>query len=205
MIQGIIAGGKDAMFRSVEGAEDDAQAGAAAMDAAGVAKDDLVLGIAAGGTTPFVHGALVRAAQRSAATIFLCCVEAGSNEPPVDLVIRPLTGPEVLTGSTRLKAGTAAKMVLNAISTLAMVQLGKVYENLMVDLRPSNQKLRDRAVRIVAQLTGLDRPAAVELLGRAGDQVKRAVVMQRRRVDATAADALLQRCQGNLRAALQAQ
>jgi N-acetylmuramic acid 6-phosphate etherase len=203
MIQGIIAGGNDAMFHSVEGAEDDSQAGAAAMDAAGIGKDDLVLGIAAGGTTPFVHGALARAAQRQAATIFLCCVGASENEPGVDLVIRPLTGPEILTGSTRLKAGTATKMVLNALSTLVMVQLGKVYENLMVDLRASNAKLRDRAARIVGELTGLDRAAAANLLAQAGGQVKRAVVMRRRGVDCTTADAMLEHCGGHLRAALQ--
>jgi N-acetylmuramic acid 6-phosphate etherase len=108
-----------------------------------------VLGIAAGGTTPFVWGALGRARERGAGTVFLTCVHPVEGEPAVDVVIRPVTGPEVVTGSTRLKAGTATKLVLNTISTLVMVRLGKVHENLMVDLRASNQKLRDRAARII--------------------------------------------------------
>ena len=143
IIQGIIAGGEQAMFRSQEGAEDNADAGAALVDEKHVGPRDVVMGIAAGGTTPFVHGALRRAAERRAKTIFLSCVQRVENEPAVDVVIRPLTGPEVITGSTRLKAGTATKLVLNTLSTLAMVQLGKVYENLTVDLRASNNKLKD--------------------------------------------------------------
>ncbi|HZN67635.1 MAG TPA: N-acetylmuramic acid 6-phosphate etherase, partial [Tepidisphaeraceae bacterium] len=135
LVQGVIAGGEAAMFRAQEGAEDKAEGGAAAVDAKNVGPRDVVMGIAAGGTTPFVHGALRRAAERGAKTVFLSCVQAVEGEPEVDVVIRPLTGPEVVTGSTRLKAGTATKLVLNTVSTLAMVQLGKVYGNLMVDLR----------------------------------------------------------------------
>src|SRR5207302_1259656 len=133
--------------------------------------------------TPDVHGALRQARQRGAKTVFLTCVQPVANEPQVDVVIRPLTGPEVLTGSTRLKAGTATKLVLNTISTLAMVQLGKVYENLMVDLRATNQKLWDRGARIIATLTGLDREGALDLLKRADGHVKAAIVMHRREVD----------------------
>lgn len=201
-VQGIIAGGEAAMFRSQEGAEDHADAGATAVDERNVGKTDVVMGIAAGGTTPFVHGALRRAADRGAKTVFLCCVQRVEGEPAVDVVIRPITGPEVVTGSTRLKAGTATKLVVNTISTVAMVQLGKVYENLMVDLRASNQKLRDRATRIAADLTGLPREPAEALLDRAGGHVKLAVVMHARGVEADEARRILDRCRGHLRQAL---
>jgi N-acetylmuramic acid 6-phosphate etherase len=180
LIQGIIAGGESAMFRSAEGAEDHAEAGAAAVEAKSVGPGDVVMGIAAGGTTPFVRGALARARELGAKTIFLCCVQQMSDEPKVDLVIRPLTGAEVLTGSTRLKAGTATKLVLNQITTLAMVQLGKVYENLMVDLRATNQKLWDRGAHIVATITGLGREESLELLREADGNVKAAILLYKR-------------------------
>lgn len=199
MVQGIIAGGEAAMFRSQEGAEDRPEDGAAAMDAKDVGPNDAVLGIAAGGTTPFVHGALRRARERGAKTIFLTCVQRSANEPEVDVVLRALVGPEVLTGSTRLKAGTATKLILNTISTLAMVQLGKVYENLMVDLRASNQKLWDRGARIVATITGLGREEAMEVLNCADGRVKVAIVMHHRKLDAPAAGELLERYGGRLR------
>jgi N-acetylmuramic acid 6-phosphate etherase len=204
MVQGIIAGGQAAMFRSQEGAEDQPQDGAAAMDAKNISAEDVVMGIAAGGTTPFVHGALRRATERGARTIFLACVEPVAGEPQVDVAIRPLVGPEVLTGSTRLKAGTATKLVLNTITTLAMVRLGKVYENLMVDLRASNDKLWDRGARIIATLTGLDRRQSIDLLNRAEGHVKAAIVMQKRAVDLAAAQNLLDRHGGRLRAAMPA-
>jgi N-acetylmuramic acid 6-phosphate etherase len=204
LVQGIIAGGEAAMFRSQEGAEDRAEGGAAAIDSKNVRGEDVIIGIAAGGTTPFVHGALNRARELGAKTIFLTCVQETSGEPKVNLVIRPLVGPEVLTGSTRLKAGTATKLVLNTITTLAMVQLGKAYENLMVDLRATNQKLWDRGARIVATLTGLDRDAAMALLKRADGHVKAAIVMHHRKIDATAASALLAGNRGQLRTALNA-
>ena len=203
-VQGLIAGGEAAMFRAQEGAEDKAEDGAAAMDAKGVGVADVVMGIAAGGTTPYVHGALRRAAGLGAKTIFLSCVQPVANEPKVDVVIRPLTGPEVITGSTRLKAGTATKLVLNTITTLAMVRLGKVYENLMVDLRATNQKLWDRGARIVATLTGLDRGQAMDLLRRADGHVKVAVVMHDRGVEAPDAKRLLEGAAGRLRDALRA-
>ena len=202
MVQGVIAGGNEAMFRSREGAEDSAADGAAAVDAKGVTQRDVVMGIAAGGTTPFVQGALVRAREVGAATIFLSCVQAHAGEALVDVVIRPLTGPEVVTGSTRLKAGTATKLVLNMITTASMVQLGKVYENLMVDVRASNAKLRDRAARMVVSLTGLGRAQAEALLARADGHVKVAVVMHRRGVSADEARAVLERCGGRLREAI---
>jgi N-acetylmuramic acid 6-phosphate etherase len=161
------------------------------------------MGIAAGGTTPFVHRALRRAIELKAKTIFLSCVQPVPNEPPVDVVIRPLTGPEILTGSTRLKAGTATKLVLNQITTIAMVQLGKCYENLMVDLRASNDKLKDRAARIVSMLTGLDTNAATDLLEQAEGHVKTAVVMHHHRASAEAAQSILDRYHGRLRPAIE--
>lgn len=184
MVQGVIAGGYAALVRAQEGAEDHPEDGAAAMDERGVGPHDFVLGIATSGTTPYVHGALRRARERGARTGFLLCTY-----PPEDLVrthdvvIAPLVGPEVITGSTRMKAGTATKMVLNTISTAAMVKLGKVYGNLMVDLQVTCRKLRDRGERILMETLGLDRPAAAELLDRSGGHVKTAVVMGRLGVD----------------------
>ena len=169
-VQGIIAGGEAAMFRSQEGAEDDAGAGAAEIARRGVDARDVVIGIAAGGTTPFVHGALRAATAAGAATVFISCVPPVPGEPGVDVVIRPVTGPEVVTGSTRLKAGTATKLVLNQITTLSMVRLGKVHENLMVDLRAGNAKLLDRARRMTALLTGLPPGDAAAMLASAGGQ-----------------------------------
>src|SRR3954469_6434548 len=203
MVQGIIAGGDAAMFRAQEGAEDSADGGANAIDDKSVTSKDVILGIAAGGTTPFVHGALRRARDRGAKTIFLTCVAPFADEPEVDLIIRPLTGPEVVTGSTRLKAGTATKLVLNAITTLAMVQLGKVYENLMVDLRATNSKLRDRAARIVATLTDLPREEAFKWVDKAGGHVKVAIVMFKRNLSPEEARALLAKTGGKLRVALE--
>jgi N-acetylmuramic acid 6-phosphate etherase len=202
LVQGVIAGGPDAMFRAKEGAEDSPEGGAHAVDEKQVGPNDVVMGIAAGGTTPFVHGALRRAKELGAKTIFLSCVQSVPNEPPVDVVLRPLVGPEVLTGSTRLKAGTATKLVLNTITTIAMVQLGKVYENLMVDLRASNSKLWDRGARIVATLTGLDRDHAANLLRAAEGHVKLAVVMHKRHVSAGEALLLLDKAGGKLREAV---
>lgn len=202
MVQGIIAGGEQAMFRVQEGAEDSAEDGAQQVEARSVGLCDVVMGIAAGGTTPFVHGALREARRRGAGTIFLTCVAPIPDEPQVDVVIRPLTGPEVLTGSTRLKAGTATKLVLNQITTATMVQLGKCYENLMVDLRASNLKLWERGARIVSTLTGLSREEALDLLRRADGHVKTAIVMHRCGVDSVQANARLAQVQGRLREAL---
>jgi N-acetylmuramic acid 6-phosphate etherase len=175
-VQGIIAGGRTALWKSVEGAEDDAAAGAAAIAHRGVRSRDVVVGIAASGRTPFVWGALWAARQRGARTILLCChprLEIPAARRP-DLVIAPDTGPEVLTGSTRLKAGTATKIILNMLTTLAMVRLGKVTGNLMTDLQPSNEKLRRRAIRMVQTLTGAGAPAARAALEKAKWRVKAA-------------------------------
>ena len=176
-VQGIMAGGFRALHSAVEGAEDDAVAGAAALAGRGVGPKDVVVGIAASGRTPFVWGALHEGRKRAAFTALLCFnphLECDRKGPP-DLLLALDTGPEVLTGSTRLKAGTATKLVLNIVTTLSMVRLGKVVGNLMVDLNPSNVKLRDRAIRIVLELTGTDRAAAEAALVAEGWIVKAAI------------------------------
>jgi N-acetylmuramic acid 6-phosphate etherase len=175
-VRGIIAGGQSALWRSVEGAEDDTQAGAAAIAYRGVDKRDVVVGIAASGRTPFVWGALHAAKERGARTILLCFnpkLEISRAMRP-DVVMAPDVGPEVLTGSTRLKAGTATKIILNTLTTLAMVRMGKVVSNLMVDLNASNVKLRERAVRIVQAVTGADAMAAQAALEKSKWMVKSA-------------------------------
>jgi N-acetylmuramic acid 6-phosphate etherase len=201
-VQGVIAGGEDAMFRAKEGAEDSAEGGAKAVDEKNVSAKDVVMGIAAGGTTPFVHGALRRAIERGAKTVFLSCVQPLPNEPKVDVVIRPLTGPEVITGSTRLKAGTATKLVLNSITTVAFVQFGKVYGNLMVDLKCSNSKLWDRGARIISTITGLEKDPAMDLLRRADGHVKAAIVMHKKKVDLAGAREMIERAGGKLKVAI---
>jgi N-acetylmuramic acid 6-phosphate etherase len=184
MVRGIIAGGYDALVRAREGAEDSPRAGAAAMDEAGVGAADFVLGIATSGTTPYVHGALDRARELGARTGFLLCTHpAPELVTKHDVVIAPLVGPEVITGSTRMKAGTATKLVLNTITTGAMVRMGKVYGNLMVDLQVTCEKLRDRGERILESMLGLERAAAADLLERAGGHVKTALVMGKLGVD----------------------
>jgi N-acetylmuramic acid 6-phosphate etherase len=201
-VQGRIAGGRAAMFSSIEGAEDSFAAGEAAVDDVG--ERDVVFAIAAGGTTPFAHGALARARARGAATVFLACVPRSAVPDEADVSIRLETGPEVLAGSTRLKAGTATKMVLNRVTTLAFARLGKVHGNRMVDLDTgANRKLTARGAEMLAELTGLDRASALALLERAGGRVKVAVVMQRLGVDASAARARLERAGGFLRRALE--
>jgi len=175
LVQGIIAGGQTAVFRAVEGAEDDHAAGGRAVQFRGVGKLDVMVGIAASGRTPFVHGALAEARRRGAFTVLLCFNPAMTLAHGVaHLVIAPNIGPEVLTGSTRLKSGTATKLVLNLLTTLAMVRTGKVISNLMVDLNPSNVKLRDRAARILCDLTGVSHATATATLERHGWIVKSA-------------------------------
>jgi N-acetylmuramic acid 6-phosphate etherase len=184
MVRGVIAGGYDALVRAREGAEDRPDEGAKAMDELAVDARDFVLGIATSGTTPYVHGALDRARSRGARTGFLLCTYPSPDLlARHDVVIAPLVGPEVITGSTRMKAGTATKLVLNTISTGAMVRLGKVYGNLMVDLQVTCEKLRDRGERILESLLGIGRAEAAELLDRAGGHVKTALVMGRLGVD----------------------
>jgi N-acetylmuramic acid 6-phosphate etherase len=183
LVQGVIAGGTRALVRSVEGAEDDAGAGGGAIRARKVNARDVVVGITASGRTPFVWGALDEASRRKARTVLLCFNSyrkiAGHRRPT--LVIAPQVGPEVLTGSTRLKAGTATKLILNMLTTLAMARMGRVVGNLMVDLNPSNAKLRDRAVRIVRELCGVEAAAARGALERCGWVVQRACAKLGRR------------------------
>jgi N-acetylmuramic acid 6-phosphate etherase len=185
MVRGVIAGGYEALVRSQEGAEDAPAAGAAAMDEIGAGARDFVLGIATSGTTPYVHGALDRARALGARTGFLLCTYPSPELiAKHDVVIAPLVGPEVITGSTRMKAGTATKLVLNTITTGAMVRMGKVYGNLMVDLQVTCEKLRARGERILETMLGVDRTEAGELLERAGGHVKTALVMGKLGLDA---------------------
>ncbi|MFH0980456.1 MAG: N-acetylmuramic acid 6-phosphate etherase [Planctomycetota bacterium] len=192
MVQGVIAGGWDALHRAVEGAEDHPEHAAAAMDDLQVGENDVVFGISTGGSTPYVHGALQRAHQRGAKTVFFGCVTDDQFADEADVSIRVLVGPEVVTGSTRLKAGTATKMVLNMVTTLSMVRIGKVYENLMVDVNTrANAKLVDRGTRILQTVTGLDRAVARQLLERADGRVKTALVMYARGLERAEAERLL--------------
>ena len=192
LVQGVIAGGYDALVRAQEGAEDRPEHGARDLAARGVRAGDFVLGIATSGTTPYVHGALRHAREIGARTGFLLCTYPSEELLAThDVVIAPLVGPEVITGSTRMKAGTATKMVLNTITTSAMVLLGKVFGNLMVDLQVTCEKLRDRGERILMETVGLERPAAAKLLERAGGHVKTAIVMAKLDLDADQARARL--------------
>jgi N-acetylmuramic acid 6-phosphate etherase len=183
MVQAIIAGGEPALRRAVEGAEDDTSAGASAISFRNISSRDVVIGIAASGTTPFVWGALTEAKRRRAFTVLLCFnpyLQIPRELRP-NTVIAPNLGPELLTGSTRLKAGTATKLLLNIFTTLSMVSTGKVLGNLMVDLYPANVKLRDRATRIVQDLTGRDYGTARKALERNGWIIKKAVARLGRR------------------------
>jgi len=199
MVQGIIAGGHEALVRSQEGAEDSPEDGGAEIDRLAVGPKDFVVGIATSGTTPFVHGALARARERGAHTGFLLCTLPTPDLLKThDVVIAPLVGPEVVTGSTRMKAGTATKMVLNTITTGAMVMTGKVFGNLMVDLQVKCEKLQDRGERILMTTLDVDRARATELLKAAGGGVKTALVMERRGVGAAEAGRLLDEAGGAL-------
>jgi len=188
LVVGIIAGGDHALRHAVEGAEDSPDEGARAMVAQSVTARDVVVGIAASGTTPFVHGALRQARAMGATTGMVAC-----SPPPqtvlafVDVPVIAITGPEVVTGSTRLKAGTATKLILNMITTGAFIRIGKTYGNLMVDLRASNVKLVDRSERIVMDVCGVSRDTARDLLGKAQGRVKYAIVMHTLEVDYDAA------------------
>jgi N-acetylmuramic acid 6-phosphate etherase len=203
-VQGIIAGGAGALVRSSEGLEDRPDDGAAAIAHRHITVLDVVVGITAGGTTPYVHGALQAARQRGAATVFLACVPNDQVSAQADVDVRLLVGPEVLSGSTRLKAGTATKLALNILSTGVMVQLGKVYGNRMVDVAVTNKKLHDRALRILQDLTGLDRAAAGQLLEQSDRSVKLALLMHWTGLKKEEGDRLLADHQGNLRKAVNA-
>ena len=200
MVLGVIAGGYPALVRSVEGAEDDVNAGIGEMDARRVGPHDVVVGIAASGTTPFVRAALSRAQTLGARSVLVTCAEPPALlQETCDVCIVVKVGPEVVTGSTRMKAGTATKLVLNTLTTGAMIRIGKTYGNLMVDLRAWNDKLVDRSQRIVMETTGLPRDDARAVLDAAGGRVKTAIVMARRGVSGDEADRLLAEHQGRLR------
>lgn len=205
MVQGIIAGGQIALVRSQEGAEDRVEDGAAAIDEKEVGSDDFVFGIATSSTTPYVRGALERAAARGASTGFFCCTEPGREmRDLVDVCVVPLVGPEVIAGSTRMKAGTATKLVLNMITTGAMIRLGKVYGNLMVDLRTMSQKLVDRSQRIVMAAAGGSRAEAQSALDAASGSAKLAIVMKSAALSRDLAELFLEESDGFVRRALAA-
>ena len=200
MVQGIIAGGDVALRRSVEGEEDKPERGACAVREQQLTPQDVLVGIASSGQTPYVIGALREAHAVGATTIFLCCVP-----PPEQLkgwvthFITPIVGPEIIAGSTRLKAGTVTKLVLNMLTTVAMIKLGKVYNNLMVDVHASNTKLVARSIRIVQAVTGVDAGVAEEALERAGGRAKLAIVMLAKGLNPTDANLLLEERDGFLR------
>ena len=203
MVVGVIAGGPQAMFRAVEGAEDIGPAAVEDLRQLQLSAKDVLVGIATSGRTPYVLAGLRYGRQVGAYTIGITCNEGAELAKDCDLVIAPVVGPEILAGSTRLKAGTATKMVLNMLSTGAMVLLGKTYGNLMVDLRATNSKLMDRARRIVAALTGLSREDAERLLEQCNGEVKTAVVVHQLGVSPEEARQRLASCGGRLRQALQ--
>jgi N-acetylmuramic acid 6-phosphate etherase len=209
LVQGIIAGGAGALVRSSEDLEDRPEDGAEAIAQRHISHLDVVVGITAGGTTPYVHGALRAARQRGATTIFMACVPRDQVSldaielDAIDIDIRLLVGAEVLAGSTRLKAGTVTKLALNILSTGVMVKLGKVYGNRMVDVAVTNTKLHDRALRIIQDLTELSREEAIALLEQSGLQVKLALLMNWTGLDRSEGDRLLAQHQGNLRQAVQ--
>ena len=203
LVQGVLAGGAPALLRSSEGLEDRKEAGKADLQARDFSGADVLVGIAAGGTTPYVHGGLDYARSLGALTIALACVPAAQVPMPADIDIRLITGPELLTGSTRLKAGTATKMALNILSTGVMVRLGKVHGNRMVDVAVTNSKLEDRALRILADLAGVDRARGASLLAESGGSVKLALLMAQAELSAPEARDSLSRNGQSLRAALQ--
>jgi N-acetylmuramic acid 6-phosphate etherase len=199
MVQGIIAGGYEALVRSIERAEDYPDDGAAAIRGRNVNSKDVVVGITSSGIAPFVRGALNEAHQLGARTVFLTCNPPTDEMPFVDVFIVPVVGPEIIAGSTRLKAGTATKLVLNMLSTISMIKLGKVYDNLMVDVQAWNAKLVDRAKRLISQIGGVDYESAGELLEAARGSTKTAIVMARRGVGYEEAVRLLEENDGLLR------
>lgn len=204
LVQGIIAGGERAIMRAVEGAEDDPDGGRSDLMQRQLTADDAVVGIAASGRTPYVIGALDYANEINALTIGLACNVPSPILDRAQIAIGVPVGAEVITGSTRLKAGTAQKMVLNMLSSGTMIKRGKVYGNLMVDVQITNAKLAQRAQRIVMQVTGIDEVRAQYLLEQANNEVKTAIVMQQRQVEADQARHLLQQAGGHLRAVLEA-
>lgn len=202
MVQGLIAGGDRALRHSIEHAEDDEALGRHDLEAHHFSSKDVLVGIAASGRTPYVLGGLQYARKLGALSIGVSCVPGSMVAQAAELAITPATGPEPVTGSTRMKAGTATKLVLNMLSTGAMVRLGYVFGNLMVNVQPTNIKLQDRAVRIITAITGLKHPEAAALLQSAGS-VKTAIVMAKLNLDRNAAESKLAAAHGRLRAALE--
>ncbi len=203
MVVGIIAGGTTALTSAIEGAEDDSESAVVDLQARGLSNRDVLVGIATSGRTPYVIGGLRYAQSIGAYTIGLTCNPDSELDPCSDIVIAPVVGPEVISGSTRLKAGTATKMVLNILTTAAMVRLGKTYGNWMVDLRATNIKLKARSVRIVATIAGLNEQRATDQLVQCDGEVKTAIVASKRTVEAAVARDLLKRAEGKLRLALE--
>lgn len=203
MVQGIIAGGWDALRRSIEGAEDKPEDGIAAMADKNIDDRDVVFGVTTGGRAPYVLAALAEAHCLGAGTILLTCTPALEGEETLaDIQIHALVGPEIVTGSTRLKSGTATKLILNQITTISMIRIGKVYENLMVDLRPVNAKLVDRAQRILAEVAGLKADRALDTLRAAGMDLKVAIVMALSNQNAETARKLLDDVGGHVAEAI---
>jgi N-acetylmuramic acid 6-phosphate etherase len=204
MVQGIIAGGDKALRRSVETAEDQPEAGAQSIREHEVTDRDVVVGIASSGRTPYILGALEEAHRIGAKTILLCCTPPADNlKAFVDIFIAPIVGPEIITGSTRLKAGTATKLVLNMLTTVLMIKIGKIYNNLMVDIQLSNAKMIDRGTRIIMEVATTDYRTARAALGRAGGSAKIAIVMLLKGIDQMEAVALLEQNDGFLRRVLE--
>jgi N-acetylmuramic acid 6-phosphate etherase len=202
LVRGIMAGGESALSHAVEGVEDDPLAGARDLEASGFRHRDILLGISASGRTPYVLGAVGKAREINALTCGISCVRDSELSRVVQYPIEPIPGPEILTGSTRLRAGTATKLVLNMISTAVMVKLGHAYGNLMVNVQPTNRKLEDRARRIIQAATGVTYDQAAELLDRAGRSVRIAIVMQKKQITREQAETLLVGAKGRIREAL---
>jgi N-acetylmuramic acid 6-phosphate etherase len=202
LVQAIMAGGQEAVFRAREGVEDNFEEGARSLARLKVNKRDVIIGVSASGITQFVRGALTAAHTKRARVIFVTCWPGTELQSYVDLVIAPSVGPEIIAGSTRLKAGTATKMVLNMLTTVSMIRLGKTYGNLMVDVQTGSDKLRDRALRIVAIVTGLEPEEAGTLLERAKWDVKAAIVMKKAGVTFAQAQRKLKAADDSIREAL---
>lgn len=202
LVRGIIAGGERALAHAVEGVEDDPYAGVRDLAEAGFRKADVLVGISASGRTPYVLGAIGKAREINAITCGISCVGDSELSRAVQYPIEPVAGPEILTGSTRLRAGTATKLVLNMISTGVMVKLGHVYGNLMVNVQPTNQKLQDRARRIIQAATGIEYDQAAGLLDQAGRSVRTAIVMHKKQITREEAEAQLSRAKGRIQEVL---
>ena len=202
LVQGIMAGGQEAVFKAREGVEDNFEEGARSMARLRVSKRDVVIGVSASGITQFVRGALTGARKKGARIIFVTCWPGTELQNYVDLIIAPAVGPEVIAGSTRLKAGTATKMVLNMLTTISMIRVGKTYGNLMVDVQTGSEKLKDRARRIVAVVTGASSEEAAELLQRAKWNVKAAIVMKKASLSYSQALRRLAKADDSIRTAL---